>query len=174
MTIMFLLKQTFSLQTFHLISIPKDPSPETISTSNFQFTPEIAFTVGVVSLVYILFFAVFVIFTSIVFCCCKMSKKRGDRLKNENNQQAMQVYVNSANPDNLVYATIENNKPDFNPLLINPVYDLKMKEAPIIPNPTYDMKMKEAPIIPNPTYDMKMKAAPKESFSRDASFLCCK
>ena len=160
--VMFLLKQTFSLQTFHLISIPKDPSPmttevtstsstlnpmitevtstsstltpmttevtstsstltpmttETISTStklhissNFQFTPEISYTVGVVSIVYILLFALFVIFASIVFCCCKMTKKRGDKRKNENNLQAMQAHVNPVNPDNSLYASIENDK----------------------------------------------------------------
>ena len=73
-----------------------------------------------------------------------MSKKRGDKLKNENNLQALQAHVNPANPENSVYATIENDNPEFNPFLINPVYDLKMKEAPINPNPTYDMEMKAA------------------------------
>ena len=157
LNVMFLLKQTFSLQTFHLISIPKDPSPmttETISTStnlpissNFQFTPEISYTVGVVSIVYILLFALFVILTFIVFCLCRNCNKRGDKLKHENNLQSLQAYVNPTNSENFAY--IENDELEFSQFFINPLYDLKMNE--------------EESINPNSTYYMEMKAAPKKS-----------
>ena len=125
--------QTFYLQTFHLITIPNCPSPlttEVTSTpstltpitntsltpmttelpisSNSQFTSEIAYTVVVVSIIYILLFTLFVIILSVVFCYCRKSKEREDRVDDQKTVQTLQAHANQASADLELYEANEH------------------------------------------------------------------
>ena len=98
--------QTFSLNTSHLLG--NFSTPFTVVLSNPNFTPEIAYTVVVVSIIYILLFTIFIIIISVVlYCCCEVSWKRGQKVDKANTHyfhtDAIQV-----NPGYAIHTPIES------------------------------------------------------------------